>query len=179
LTESRGPAWFAVRSLPKHEHIAAAHLRQDPEIEVFLPQIRFQRMTRRGTKARVTEALFPGYFFARFDFQTRARRVGYAPGVRGLVHFGGKYPCIPAEVIAELRLVLGANEVYEASTEVREGDEVVVVGGPLKGLQAVVEQVMPGCQRTAVLLEFLGRLTVVRLDRGLLMVEREGRRIAL
>jgi hypothetical protein len=33
------PAWFCVRSQPKHEHIAAAHLKQEPGIEVYLPRI--------------------------------------------------------------------------------------------------------------------------------------------
>ena len=41
-------AWFCLRAQPKHEHIAAGHLRELPGIEVFLPRIRFRRQTRRG-----------------------------------------------------------------------------------------------------------------------------------
>lgn len=174
-----GPAWFALRSQPKHEHIAAAHLRQEQDVEVFLPRIRFQRLTARGTKARVTEALFPGYVFARFDFQSSFRKVRHARGVRGLVHFGEKYPWIPPEVISELRSLLGEEEIREISTEVERGQEVVVAGGPLRGLQAVVERALPGQERAAILLEFLGRQTLVELDRRLLAVDRDGRRIAL
>src|ERR1039458_7771599 len=60
------PAWFCIRSQPKHEHIAAAHLKREPGIEVYLPRVRFKRATRRGP-VWFTEAFFPNYLFARFD----------------------------------------------------------------------------------------------------------------
>jgi len=60
-------AWFCVRSQPKHEHIAAARLRESG-LEVFLPRIRFKKHSVRGP-VWVTEALFPNYLFARFDFR--------------------------------------------------------------------------------------------------------------
>jgi transcriptional antiterminator RfaH len=174
-----GPAWFALRSQPKHEHIAAAHLRQDAQVEVLLPRIRFKRLSAIGKRVRVTEALFPGYLFARFDFQTCFRRVQHARGVRGLVHFGERYPVIPPAAIADLRASLGEGDINDVSAEVEPGDEVLVASGPLQGLQAVVERVRSGRERTAILLEFLGRQTLVELDRRLLTVDREGRRISL
>ena len=70
-----------MRTLPKREHIAAAELRQHPDVEVFLPRIRFQRPTRTGP-AWVTEALFLNYLFARFDLNSRLRLVQAARGVR-------------------------------------------------------------------------------------------------
>src|SRR5258705_250702 len=60
-------AWFCLRARSKHEHIAARHLQQMTDVEVFLPRIRFRRKTRQGP-AWVTEALFPNYLFARFDW---------------------------------------------------------------------------------------------------------------
>src|SRR6185312_13830264 len=59
-------AWFCLRTHPKHECVAAAQLRQEANIEVFLPRIRFKRATRCGP-AWVTEALFQNYLFAKFD----------------------------------------------------------------------------------------------------------------
>ena len=56
------PAWFCLRTQPKHEHIAAAHLKDDPGIEIYLPRIRFKRATRRGPvwlKPRVRMTLRP------------------------------------------------------------------------------------------------------------------------
>src|SRR5271154_6203505 len=104
-----GLAWFCLRSQPKHEHIAAARLRLQPGIEVFVPRIRFRRTTRRGP-VWVTEALFPNYLFARFDWKTSLRTVHHSPGVSGVVHFGVHWPTIANEVINELRATLGQDE---------------------------------------------------------------------
>ena len=98
--------WFCLRSQPKHEHIAAAHLRQLAGVEVFLPRIRFKRATVRGA-VWTTEALFPGYLFARFDWQTSLRLVQHSRGVRGVVHFGERWPAIPEEIIRELQQSIG------------------------------------------------------------------------
>src|ERR1035441_3647403 len=71
--------WFCLRTQSKHEHIAAVHLRKMDGVGVFLPRIRFQRNTRQGL-AWVTEALFPGYLFARFDWHDSLRQVQAAHG---------------------------------------------------------------------------------------------------
>ena len=158
-----GPAWFCIRSQPKHEHIAAAHLKREEGIEVYLPRIRFKRSTRRGA-VWFTEALFPNYLFARFDLAACIRKLRHARGVRGIVHFGGQWPTIPDGVIEELRATLGAEQVHVLDSELRPGEPVHISGGAFHGLQAVVTRVMPARQRVAVLLEFLGRQTMVELD---------------
>src|SRR5271155_2428839 len=104
-------AWFCLRSQLKHEHLAAAHLRKMENVQVFLPRIRFKRATRQGS-VWVKEALFPGYLFARFDWQTSFRRVQYASGVRGIVHFGKYWPIIPERSIEELRQTIGTTELH-------------------------------------------------------------------
>jgi transcriptional antiterminator RfaH len=156
------PAWFCLRTQPKHEHIAAAHLRDDPEIDIYLPRIRFKRATRRGP-VWFTEALFPNYLFARFDLAACLRRVCHARGVHGVVHFGGSWPIVPEAVIAELRATVGADQVHVLRDELQPGESVRIAGGMFHGLQAVVARVMPSRERVAVLLEFLGQQTSVEL----------------
>jgi transcriptional antiterminator RfaH len=155
-------AWFCLHTHPKHEHIAAAQLRQDPQIEVFLPRVRYRRLTRCGP-AWVTEALFQNYFFARFDLSACLRRVRHARAIRGVVHFGDHYPAIPDAVITELRAATGPEELCLIADSFGPGDPVRIAGGPFHGLEAVVTRVMPGQQRVAVLLDFLGRQTTVEL----------------
>ncbi len=70
------PAWFCVRSHLKHEHIAAAHLRLIPEVEVFNPRLRLLRTTRRG-QMWSTESLFPNYLFTRFDRESKLEKIRY------------------------------------------------------------------------------------------------------
>src|SRR6476620_9530729 len=103
--------WFCVRSKPKSEHIAARHL-EEAGIDVFLPRIRFQRLTRRG-KVWFTEALFPGYFFCRFDWARSFRNVCATNGVTTIVHFGENWPRIPGDAIEELRRIFGTQELRE------------------------------------------------------------------
>jgi len=156
-------AWFAVRSQPKHEHIAAAHLRKDADVEVFLPRIRFRRATRRGG-VWFTEALFPNYLFARFNWTQDLRRVLHARGVSGIVHFGDRWPTIPDETIAELRTQWPTDAVYCVPDTLGTGDEVKIVSGPFVGLLAVVQRPMAARQRVAVLVDFLGRQTPVEVE---------------
>jgi transcriptional antiterminator RfaH len=157
------PAWFCIRSQPKREHIAARHLRQLAGVAVLLPRIRFRRSTRQGP-VWVTEALFPNYLFARFDWRARLRQVHHAPGVAGVVHFGDRWPTVPAEAIEELERRLGGAEVCEVPAAFAAGETVRISGGAFHGLEAVVQQVMPGRQRVQVLLEFLGRQTTVEAE---------------
>jgi transcriptional antiterminator RfaH len=160
-TSTPTPAWFCVQTKPKHEHIAAGHLRQEG-IEVFLPRLRFRKNTVRGP-AWFTEALFPSYLFARFDWQRSLRLVTHAHGVSRVVSFGGAAPQVPEATIAELRQSIGADELRVLPHEVQPGQRVVVAEGAFLGLEAVVAQVMPSRERVQVLLDFLGRQTMVEI----------------
>lgn len=155
-------AWFCLRSQPKHEHIAARHLRKLPDVEVFLPRIRFRRKTRQGV-AWTTEALFPNYLFARFNWNDLLRRVSHAPGVAGVIHFGDQWPTVPDHLIKELSELFGAEELHVLPAEPKVGDEVKIAGGAFHGLTAVVTQALPARKRVTVLLEFLGRQTAVEV----------------
>ena len=174
MTPPESLCWFCLRSQPKHEHIAAAHLRQSKDITVFLPRVRFKRATRQGV-AWATEALFPGYFFARFDWRISLRLVRHASGVRGVVHFGERWPTIPETVVEELRRAVGENELHVIRAELEPGDAVQIVEGTMCGLRAVVSRVMPGRQRVAVLMEFLGRQTMIEVPTSFLIKEGESR----
>ena len=163
------PAWFCVRSRPKHEHIAAARLRE-AGLEVFLPRLRFKKGSVRGP-VWVTEALFPNYLFARFSLHAALRLVRSAAGVSHVVHFGELIPTVPDEVVTELRARLGAEELHVIPENFAPDERVQISGGALHGLSAVVTQVMPAKERVKVLLEFLGRQTVVEVDAAALVPE--------
>jgi transcriptional antiterminator RfaH len=155
-------AWFCVRSQLKHEHIAAANLRQLADTEVFNPRIRFKRATRRGP-VWVTESLFPNYLFARFDWRTSLRLIHHTGGVAGIVHFGSRWPTIPDVAIAELRSAIGEEELRTIDATLDVGQEVRISGGAFDGLEGVVTRIIPGRQRVAVLLDFLGRQATVEV----------------
>jgi transcriptional antiterminator RfaH len=167
--------WYCVRSKPKHEHIAAAHLRSLEKVEVYCPRLRSRRMTRKGP-AWFTEAFFPGYLFARFDSSFRRKAVLYAQGVSGIVQFGGDLAVVPQEIIEELKNSVSDLGVHVIDDpEIRGGDSVVVTRGIFKGIRTLVTQSMPSAQRVRILLEILGECREVVVSKSDLLKEGEPR----
>ena len=82
-------------------------------------------------------------------------------------------PPIPEAVIRELQQAIGADELRTIPENFTPGDEVEITEGAMRGLRAVVTRVMPGRERIAVLMEFLGRQTMIELP---LAFPRQGRR---
>ena len=108
----------------------------------------------------VTEALFPGYFFARFSFREMLLRVRSAHGVSNIVRFGEWYPVVADGIIEELRVETEGRVIRESVQPLVPGDRVRLVAGALAGLEATITQVLPGNERVRLLLDFLGRETV-------------------
>jgi len=162
MTPKSEKGWYCVRSLPKQEHIAAAHLRTLQGVEVFCPRVRLRRITRRGPVWFV-EALFPGYLFARFDRWLSQKAVTYSQGVTTIVRFGEEIARVPDEAIEGLRQHMGEEECKTISQELHEGDKVIVAHGMFRGLSSVVTGVMPARDRVRVLLEFLGQCRDVEM----------------
>jgi transcriptional antiterminator RfaH len=156
---------------PKHEHVAAAHLRRMVgEIEVFCPRLRIRRLTRRGAVWFI-EALFGGYLFAKFpifDMQS----VKSTPGVITVVSFGLNIPSIRDEVIEGLRNDFDQNEIHEVQDEPQIGDEITIASGPFQGLTAKFLRTLSSKARVHVLLDLLGNTTTVELARGQVLTQK-------
>jgi transcriptional antiterminator RfaH len=159
------PAWYCARTKPKHEHIAAANLRTNLELEVFLPRLRLERATRRGT-VRVIEPLFPCYIFVRCELEEKINEIRHTDGISTLVHFGHVTPRIANPIIAELQACFLAEEPLDVENRLAPGDEVSVAGGAFVGMRAQVLRSLPAGKRVQILLDILGRPTPVEVDRG-------------
>ena len=160
---ARERAWFCVRTRPKSEHIAAAHVRELDGVEVFNPRIRFRRPRGRH-QMWVTEALFPGYLFAKFNWRDRLKAVHYSNGVTGIVHFGDRWPIIDDSIITEWKEAMGEEELALCEDMPQPGEEVVITTGAFKGLLAEVIRVSSAQRRVAVLMEFLGQQVQLELQ---------------
>ena len=167
-TQPITPQWFCVRTQTKREHIAAKHLREIEEIEVFCPRIKYRKATRRG-KIWWLEPLFPGYLLAKFDLLEMERAVTFCQGVRGLVRFGSEIPHVPESFVTSLieqvsRQSSDEKELITVSPKVSVGDEVEVANGPFQGMKGTIQSVAPAAERVKVLLEFLGQVQPVNID---------------
>lgn len=156
------PRWFCLRSKPKRQHVAATHLRS-LGIEVFNPQLRYRRPTRRGPVLSSTW-LFPNYVFARFELMAHFRRVRYAFGVSDILRFGARWAEIPDEEITRLRDVWRESDSFEPPQRLEVGTPVVLTGALFHGIEAEVVALLPARQRVKVLLDFLGGLKEAEVD---------------
>jgi transcriptional antiterminator RfaH len=156
LAQTDEALWFCLRAQTKREHVGAAGLRKQMELDCFAPRLRFRKMTRRGAVWFV-EAMFPGYLFAKFVYRDLHRRVEHASGIYGLVQFGDHVATLGADVISRMQEKAGNEELVTIEPGVELGQSVRITEGPLQGMEALVTQLMPAKERVRVLLAFLGR----------------------
>lgn len=147
--------WFCVRTKPKTERMTSRLLRSEVGIEVFCPFVRFERARRSG-KLWVTEAMFPGYLFARFRYISQHRQLRATHGVTNVLSFGGAPSVVPDAIVRDLRASVQDEETVVIESGVEIGEEVNIVSGPFQGVRAVVTKVLPARERVAILLEVLG-----------------------
>lgn len=165
------PAWYCARTKPKHEHIAAANLRKNLNLEVFHPRLRIERATKRGV-VRIIEPLFPCYIFVLCVIEERMTEIKHANGISNLVHFGSRIPKVADSIIEELQECFEAEEPMTVENRLLPGDEVSVADGAFAGMCAFVLRNMPARKRVQILLDILGRPTPVEVDRSSLVLAR-------
>lgn len=156
-------AWYVVRSQPKRERLAARSLREGLRLEVVCPLVKFQKITRRG-KVWWSEAMFPGYLFAKFDQNEHERAVKYAQGVLALVHFGDKMPSVSEGFMRQLSEQLIDTEEVVISHKLEVGGSYEIADGPLTGQAGEVLEVMPASERVRLLVEFIGGNREIEID---------------
>ncbi len=154
--------WYVVRTKPKHEHIAAANLERQFGLDVFLPRLRLEKLTRRGLVKQV-EPLFPCYLFVNCVIADRIADLQHASGVSKILRFGEKIPPVADAVIKELQLHFGTDDTLVVTNHITPGDEVTVTEGAFAGLDALVLKNLPARKRVQILLEVLGRPTPVEV----------------
>jgi transcriptional antiterminator RfaH len=150
-------AWYCVRVMARREHIAALNLTQRTGLSVFSPRIKVQKKSSHPEPKFSTEALFPGYVFARFNYPMDARYVASTPGVLGVVSFGGTPPSVADGVIDQLSAEVLRGASAPAVPLFEEGAWVRIIAGCFQGSEGRVLQVSPTSTRISVLLNLLGQ----------------------
>lgn len=158
------PSWYCVRTKPKHEHFAAAHLRRNLNLEVFHPRLRVERATVRGV-VRMLEPLFPCYVFVRCVLEERMNDIRHTNGVHSLVHFGSRIPPVADSIVEELLECFEEEDTITVQDRIAPGDEVTIGEGAFAGMRAYVLRLMPARKRVQILLDILGGSTLVEVDR--------------
>lgn len=72
-------------------------------------------------------------------------------------------------MIANLRLHTNEEQLTVLTPEIGVGNDVKIVDGSLRGLEAVVTQVLPGKERLRILMTFLGRQVEAEIHKNALL----------
>jgi transcriptional antiterminator RfaH len=169
--QTNDPAWYGARTKLKHEHIAAANLCKNLDLEVFFPRLRLEKITRRGL-VRVVEPLFPCYIFVHCVIEDRIAEIQHTSGIRSIVHFGSKIPVIPDLIIEELQSCFELDDIITVESRLAPGDAVMVADGAFAGMPARVLKNLPAKKRVQILLEILGRPTSVEVGQNSVIQEK-------
>ena len=157
--------WYAILTKARQEALAAEHLRRQA-FKVFLPNIK-QAHRYRGQWREKIKPLFPRYLFIRLNLgEDNIAPIRSTHGVTKLVSFSGQPATVPDSIIDALThasdpdtgLLHPEKDLFEA------GAAVTIMDGPLHGLEAIFK-VHDGEQRSIILLELLGKLQHISIDR--------------
>ncbi len=156
-------SWYCLRCRRKQEKLSASHLRVLLGVAVFCPRIRFKQISR-NTETWVTEPLFPGYFFAKFDSERVVAEALAAYGLSDVLKLGARYAVVSEEIISELKQQTRATEIGSLASALVPGERWRVVDNIVNGLEVVILQILPARERIELLREFLQRGGRARLS---------------
>jgi len=118
--------------------------------------IRVEKVSR-GNRVVKQEALFPGYLFVNFNqTSVSATTVRSTRGVSHFVTCAGSPVMVPDRLIEQLQKRTDPNSAELVSNLPQVGDQLDVIDGPFRGLNAVFSQI-DGDQRAVVLINLLNQ----------------------
>jgi transcription elongation factor/antiterminator RfaH len=154
--------WYVLHTRSRFEYVVQEGLAKKA-FEVFLPRVQM-RSRRKDRRQMIQVPLFPGYVFVHSDLNPqRALDIVKTTGVvRFVGNREGPLP-VPAEAIASLRIMVESEQQILTGRRLRQGDPVVVVGGPLAGVMGTFVRYR-GQNRVVVHILALGQYAAVEVD---------------
>jgi transcriptional antiterminator RfaH len=159
--------WYVIHTHPKQEDRAEFNLKAW-NTETFTPRVKEESYDEWARcRTYKIKPLFPRYIFARFKASEMYRRVRFTRGVHSIVSFGSNPTPVSDEVIRIIQTRTGADGLVRIGEDVKEGDEVMIQQGPLRGIVGVFEKEMNEADRVRILLRevnFQAQVIVARSD---------------
>jgi len=152
--------WFAIHAKRFRERMAASCV-EALGIEVFLPMVKVECLGHVVIK-RSSEALFPGYLFARFSPAISLDSVQSARCVLQVVKSATWPIPVDDQIILEIQNRVETDGLIRLQRrEFRPGDRVSIQEGAFAGLMGRVEAELDDRKRVAILVEALWNARVV------------------
>lgn len=150
--------WYVIHTKPRQELRALENLRKQ-NYEVFCPLVLIEKV-RRGKLTNVTEPLFSRYIFIKLNKTTSNwTPITYTLGVSKIVRFGSMPTAVDDSIINSLIAKDGEEKIRLFA----EGDEVQLIDGPLKGLNAIFKQ-HDGELRAMILIDLMSKPHLIKVE---------------
>jgi transcription antitermination factor NusG len=131
-----GRKWYAIYTRPRWEKKLAERL-EEKGIEHYLPMVKTLKLWS-DRKKWVQEPLFKSYIFVHTSREEYLPAI-QTPGAVKYISFEGKPVSIPDVQIEAIRTFIDSGEeLLTDSPEMKIGDRVKVIRGPLKGLEGTL-----------------------------------------
>ena len=166
------PRWYVIHTHTKQEDRACSNL-EVLGAPTFNPKIRERRYNQFViSPTYVTKPLFPRYIFAQFKVHDLYHKVRFTRGVYGVVSFSEGPTPVAEEVIMLIRSNIKEGGFVRIDEEIRPGDRVTVIDGPLKNFAGIFEREMKDTDRIRILLETVSYQAHIEIERD--MVKKVG-----
>jgi transcriptional antiterminator RfaH len=162
--------WFLAYTKPRFESVAQVNLQQQG-FDVYLPLYKKFKKSETGT-VTVFEPMFPRYIFFRPSRPSQSiATVRSTKGVNNLVRFGFEPAALADETLQMIRHIEESRNhvTVQDASPIKAGQSVRLKHTALNNLQGLVQSV--GSKRIEVLLEIMGRPTVVQVEHHQLEVD--------
>jgi len=130
--------WIAVYTKSRHEKVVIQEL-ENKNIEAYCPIFKERRQWS-DRKRWVEFPLFRSYVFAKIELKN-SLYILQAMGVHHIIKFQGNISIIPDEIIQNIKSMIDGGFTVEQAEYFVKGDEVIVVDGPLKGMDGIVVKI--------------------------------------
>jgi len=155
--------WLVVRTKPRQERAAISHLRHR-DVESYCPLYLEPKWNRKARRLPVP--LFSGYLFVHCVPKLQLNAVSFCPGVAYPVRFDRKPATVDQDTIDALRrreAKHGCVLPPEIEIGIKLGSKVMIMAGPLTGLEGIFRGYLRGRERAQVLVEFLRQKSLVEV----------------
>ena len=125
--------WYVMYTTSRAEKKVANRLKEKG-LEVYLPMTEELRQWS-DRKKKVQKALFNGYLFVK-TFKANLWEALQVPGAVKFVNFAGEHATVRQQEIDTIQRVLETGVAVETdNSEIEEGEQVKILGGPLQGME--------------------------------------------
>ena len=150
--------WYVIHTRPRQEERALENLTRQG-YKAWMPWLEVEKL-RGGRITKVIEPMFSRYLFIQLDqVTTNWGPIRSTLGVSKLVTFGNQAASISDEFVEMLQ----RTPLQDSKHILKQGDEVEIMQGPLKGVKGIFDQ-QDGELRAMILIELINQSHKVQVS---------------